>query len=337
VIKVVGSWLKRAKTAIQNMVIHLFVQQQYSILLDTTSSCNFRCIFCSRDNSNAVFMSDSELNVILSKLRDRICSLQLSCAWEYSVGNNAADIIRVIGNYKIPYSSIYTNGNILTEELALAMVGAGINEVVFSIGEANKQTYESLRKGGKFESVVGNILRLVEYRERCNATFPKVCTNLTLVNSNIGELIDFVNLAHRIGVQRIVGRHLILNEGLDNSEEVIKDTATANAIIENAEKIASSLNIDFSVPRYQNYSEPKHCRAPWQQLYISSNGDVSICPRIHVYEKVGNLLDQNLDMICNSNQIRELKSQFRKRTFVNPVCGICMDNLETSQTINQGF
>jgi len=312
-------------------------RSKYSILLDSTNGCNLRCSFCSRNTGKLVLMTPRQLECVLDKIYFQIVALQLSCAWEYSIASNAVDIIRTVGNYKIPFTSIYTNGNILTDDLVFAMIEAGINEVTFSIGEANKQTYERLRRGGKFENVISNIKKLVELRDRCGATLPKVCTNLTLINSNIKELIDFVDLAHRIGVQRIVGRHLILNEGLDISEEVIQDTETANAIIENAEKMAASFGIDFSVPRYPNYSEPKHCRAPWQQLYISSNGDVSVCPRIHIYERIGNLLTQSLDEIVNGNEMRTLRKQFKKRAFTNPVCAICMDNLETKQSINQGF
>jgi radical SAM protein with 4Fe4S-binding SPASM domain len=207
---------------------------------------------------------------------------------------------------------------------------------VVSIGEAKKETYEKLRKGGSFEKVISNIKKLDTLKKERNSMFPRICANLTLVNSNIGELIDFIDLAQNLGVQRIIGRHLILNEGLDMTNEIVRDKTQVNEIIDIAEAKAVSYGMTFSIPQYAS-SPPKSCKAPWQQLYISSNGDVSVCPRIHRYEKIGNLLEDSFASIIKSDKMKKLKDQFTQLEFRNPVCKICMENRETEQAINQGF
>lgn len=314
-----------------------FRKELYSAFLDTTNGCNLRCTFCTRDNASSRAMSAGELEVILGKIHDSLSALQLSCAWEYSIAKNAAEIIRTLGKYSIPSTAIYTNGNILTDEIACALIEVRLNDLVVSIGEAKPETYQRLRRGGKFERVVANIARLQQLKGERGSSFPRVCANLTLVNSNLGELVDFVELAHSIGIEKVTGRHLILNQGLDMSGEIVRDTGYANSVIDAAEKKALGYGISFSIPRYGEPLEPKSCRAPWQQLYISSNGDLSVCPRIHLHARVGNLLSDDFDTIRRGKEMKSLKRQFERKKFANPVCGICMENRETEQPIDQGF
>ncbi|MBE0577384.1 MAG: radical SAM protein [Desulfuromonadales bacterium] len=312
-------------------------KDRYSVLFDTTNGCNLRCTFCSRNNDRITQMSVEEFDSILNKVHKNVNALQLSCAWEYSIANNAAEIIRTLGRYSLPQTTIYTNGNILTDDIAKAMIEAEINDFVVSIGEVKKETYERLRVGGKFDCVVSNIRKLENFKKEHRSQFPRICANLTVVNSNIGELIEFVDLAYSVGIERIIGRHLILNEGLDMEKEMVTDISLANSIINTADNKALKYGMSFSIPKYEESFQAKTCRAPWHQLYVSSNGDVSVCPRIHMYEKMGNLLTDNFSRILKGREMRSLKQQFDNLHFNNPVCGICMENCETKQAIDQGF
>ena len=336
-VKAVGTNCLNRVKAPRGPISSLLGRKSYSVLLDTTNGCNLQCVFCTRENGKVVMMSPRELEVILDKVARFTDTLQLSCAWEYSIDRNAPELVRTLGNHRIRSTSIYTNGNILSEELARALVAARMGQWVVSIGEAREETYRRLRAGGDFAKVIANIERLVAIKKELGSQLPLICANLTLVKSNLDELPEFVELAHRIGVQRIVGRQLILNEGLDMSCEVVTAFSHADQVIDAAERKAKDYGMHFSVPRYRGELLPKSCQAPWRQLYISSNGDVSVCPRIHVYSPLGNLLKQSLREILRGRPMKELREQFKAGCFTNPVCGICMENRETVQAINQGF
>lgn len=320
-----------------NSVRNFFKKKRYHVLIDTTNSCNYRCIFCSRNNNRVVRMKTSVFDTILSKIHTHTGSLQLCCAWEYSIAKNAAEIVQVLGEYRIRRTAIYTNGSLLPDKLAKAVIDARINDFVISIGEAKKGTYERIRKGGNFERVLTNIRKLDRLKKEHNSNYPRLCANLTLINSNIGELPEFIDLADDLGIEDIRGRHLILNEGLDMDNEIIRDKVYANNIIEFAKKKASRYRISFSVPQYSERVDSKLCRAPWHQLYISSNGDVSVCPRIHLYARIGNLIHEDLRSVIRSREMKDLRNQFNKGDFKNPVCRICMANKELETPIDQGF
>lgn len=312
-------------------------KERYLILIDTTDGCNLKCTFCSRDNLKPILMKASEFDTILRRLKGHISSLQLSCAWEYSIAKNSAEVLRILGKHNVPSTSLYTNGNVLTDTMAEALIDSKLEQFVVSIGEAKKETYERIRAGGRFERVISNIKKLAALKDQHSVTHPKICANLTLIRSNIEELPDFIDLAHEIGITEIRGRHLILNKGLGMDEEVIQDVSLANRMIEAASEKASSYGMDFFVPGYPVETTAKQCRAPWERLYISSNGDVSVCPRIHKYEKIGNLIEQSLESIIHGSELKMLKDQFERSDFKNPVCEICMANRETEIEIEQGF
>ncbi len=311
--------------------------RKYDVLIDTTNTCNLRCSFCTRYNNKVTHMTSSEFAVILSKIHPYTRSLQLSCAWEYSIAKNAVEIVKNLAKYEIPCTTIYTNGNVLPDSLVEALIYAKLNNFVVSIGEVKKETYEKIRKGGNFERVLANIRKLDTFKKEQASNYPRLCVNLTLIHSNIYELIDFIELAHDLGIEEIRGRHLILNEGLDVENEMIQDKAEANNIIESASDRAIEYGMDFFIPKYSKQIVSKSCYAPWHQFYIASNGEVSVCPRIHVYTKIGNLIYDDLMSIVKSSEIQELQHQFNTKDFTNPVCMICMANMETEIPINQGF
>ena len=314
-------------------------KQKYAIGIDITNGCNFHCTFCPRNNEKISFMSTEDFNSILIKISKNINSLLLCCAWEFAIAKNAAEIVGCLKNFKIPHITIYSNGSNMTNTLANAVIDAKVNHYTISIGEAKKETYERIRRGGNFQKTLANIKKLNEVKKERNSNYPIIGANLTLMNSNIDELIDFVYLANDIGVNHILGRPLILNAGLDVNHEIITDHDKANKIIELARIKALELNIDFSIPSYNKDEvvDNKNCKAPWNRLYIACDGGVSICPRVHKYVCIGNLLEQPLKDIIKGEKICEIKKQFLFGTFDNPVCPICQQNLEEKKYIDQGF
>ena len=93
----------------------------------------------------------------------------------------------------------------------------------------------------------------------------------------------------------------------------------------------------FSVPLFSETHCRKACKAAWNQLYISSNGDVSVCPRINRYVVIGNLLQNKIETILCDKTLKDLREQFKTKRYTNNVCGICMNNNEYNVPIDLGF
>lgn len=308
-----------------------------TVLFDVTNQCNLRCIFCQRQKFAPHFMSPETFRQILEKISPFIKHFLLSCAWEYTTHPKPQEILRILGQFDFDYKTIFTNGNILTDEMIYAVIEANVRKYVFSINESTPETYSYVRKGGRLDRVMSNMKRMDETKERMGKG-PIIAVNMTLLRSNIEELPDFVSKAVGLGVQSISGRHLILNKGLGMQEELVTDFGRANLLIESAQSIADRAGVSFQVPRYNSHDpQGKNCTAVFNQWHVASNGDVSICPRIHKYVTIGNIAQQSFDSIRNSEAVRNLEAEFKNRSFTNPVCDLCLDGKENEIEIDQGF
>src|SRR5438046_10175967 len=136
---------------------------------------------------------------LFSKIADdvfpRTRFLYLSCATEPLMNKQFSDFLRATAKYKVPFTSFCTNGQLLTEEVAKSCVEAGISEVIFSIDGATAETYEAIRRGGKWVRLCRNLELLNSLKRSANRRLPAVRMNFTSMQSNIHELPAMIHFA----------------------------------------------------------------------------------------------------------------------------------------------
>lgn len=314
-------------------------ERYLDVYMDINNVCNLKCTMCSRDSRHkAINMTPEEFEVIGRKCFRYVKKLQISCAWEISISKYAGEILRLLPTFEIPHTSIYTNGNVMKEDFVNSIFESGLTEIIFSIGEANEQTYRKIRYGGNYEMVLNNIQEIARRKIYKQVNIPNIGVNLTCMKSNIEELPDFVRIASKVGIEFIRGRHLILIEGLEMEKESLMDIIDkANDIIKEAHEIAKEENVAFYVPLLSKQISKVTCYKPWADLYIASNGDLTICPRISQYEILGNLLRDDFEEVYYKNEpIKDLRKDFVDENY-NEVCRLCIDGLVERKEISQKF
>ncbi len=286
-----------------------------TILLDINNICNLDCIMCSRGSvpEKTRNMTPEEFERIGDQCLYRARDLQVCCSWELSISKHAPAILRLLPKYQVPHTSVITNGNFLSDELLESFFEAEIDEVTISIGEATRETYERIRIGGDFEKTLQNITRLVERKRASGSERPILTANLTIMRSNIDELVDFVDLVADIGMECVRGRHMMLFEECPVEGEIlVNDVERTNETIRRARRAAEAKNIICDIPHLD--AEPRKdysCFRPWTTLYISSDGSLSVCPRIKEFENLGNLLEKDFEELYYSSEpIRKLREDF---------------------------
>jgi MoaA/NifB/PqqE/SkfB family radical SAM enzyme len=228
----------------------------------------------------------------------------------------------------------------MTDDLLKAIFGSGINKLIFSLDETDPAIYSKIRKKGDFHKVVKHIGTVNSYKNQRGLKLPQLCINMTIMKSNIHEMPEFVKFASKLGIEIITGRHLILLEDCDTGNEILyNDIEQTNDIIQEAEKLARKNNIVFNVPLLIGAIEKRYlCERPWDSLYISSNGEVSCCPRISRVRNFGNLLNNSLeDVFYTNTTVDSLRISFLDGCVDNGICNWCAGGLEQRKTINQQF
>jgi MoaA/NifB/PqqE/SkfB family radical SAM enzyme len=127
-----------------------------------------------------------------------------------------AEMVRVAkqAGCEVGFSS---NGTLLDPGLAATLVSLGQDWISFSVDAATAETYERIRQGAEFETVMRNIETLRDIKIARRSKVPKMMLVFVMMHENFHELLAYVELAHELGVEQIIFKNLdvILKEGDD--------------------------------------------------------------------------------------------------------------------------
>lgn len=261
--------------------------------VEVSSVCNFNCVFCARDQIKrrgvGLMLDKTFFDLVSPDNRRFFRHIQLFGHGEPTIHPN---LVGYVKHAKTVCKSVSftSNGQLLVEKLAKNLLDVGLSSVCFSFEGTDKSTYESLRRGGNFETVQKNIwdftvLRDVFNRDcgvkiaiiDCEATHDKIPAFIELWESIVDEVV--VLPLHDWGG--------ILNVGTGHK------------------------------------SFPKVCFWGWYGFAVQQNGDVSPCC---LYEGKGFLGNVNKSSIMNI-WLGERYRQFRKALLTDrsklPICGTC--------------
>ena len=170
------------------------------IRMDTINFCNLRCKMCyysSDYNRKKEQMDLSLFRKIAEQVFPKTRFLYLSCATEPMMNKEFASFVRAAGEFKVPFTSFCTNGQLIREEVIQACIETGQSEIIFSIDGATAETYEEIRRGGKWGRLIEKLDLLASMKQRAKAEKPVTRINFTCMLSNIHELPAMVEISVR--------------------------------------------------------------------------------------------------------------------------------------------
>lgn len=174
-------------------VMHIIGRRTIGIFLDPSMSCNLQCRMCYFSNpakrrTMHGLISDSYLDKVEKALFHRALKLQIGCGAEPTLYPKLLELIKRGKNAGIPYISLTTNGQLLANEKMdlLSLVENGLNEITLSMHGTQKDTYEYLMPGAKYESLITLIKSLTKIKNE----YPdfKIRVNYTVNSLNIEDL-----------------------------------------------------------------------------------------------------------------------------------------------------
>jgi radical SAM protein with 4Fe4S-binding SPASM domain len=191
-----------------------------------------------------------------------------------------------------------TNGTLLTENICKDLLMTGINQMEISIDAATKETYDKIRIGGNFDTVIKNTLQCISLKKEL---FPTVEIIVSFVEStiNIHEKEDFSDFwKDKADVVSIRPFHQ--HTGL------VKENMRAR-----------------QYPHKTRYP----CPLLWTRASITYTGDLKYCENDWYNKKiVGNVKEKSIRNIWNSAEYRKLRSLHVKKRFSEiPLCKNCID------------
>jgi hypothetical protein len=173
---------------------------------------------------------------------------------------------------------VNTNGMRMREELARAYVEFGVDVMNIAIDGATAETFESIRKHLKLETVEANVKRLIEIRNESKTNRPFIMVHMIHMAENAHEtdlfLKKWTGVADHAGIAGLVSR---------------------------AGSVASPLLL--------KKPEPFPCFLLWRQMPVLSDGTVALCCDDWNGEAgQGNLAHQSIQEVWQSQQRRAVRA-----------------------------
>lgn len=176
-------------------MLHKFNKRYLAINLDPVMACNLRCKMCYFTDADYVKtlkgqFKDEDLDLVAKSIFKRALKLQIGCGTEPTLYKNLERIVELGKQYNVPYISLTTNANLLTEEKIEALLKAGLNEFTISLHGVTKESYEGFMKKASYEKFHNAFNAFAKLKTMYNF---KVRINYTFNKDNFYELAEFFN------------------------------------------------------------------------------------------------------------------------------------------------
>jgi len=143
------------------------------LLIEPVSACNLRCIMCFQIDesftSNNNFMGNMDIDffkkIIDEAVEGGTKAITLASRGEPTLHPKFGEMLEYCSG-KFFELKINTNGTRLNDKLIHQILKSEVTDMVFSIDSYTKKDYESIRIKGIFETVLNNVKRFKEIKEK---------------------------------------------------------------------------------------------------------------------------------------------------------------------------
>jgi len=263
------------------------------LYLETTNRCNLLCTTCPRtfealeppgDMSWALFTA------IIDQFPS-IARVVLHGVGEPMMVRALPRMIRYLKD-RGTYVLFNTNGTLLTEKKGRELIDSGLDELRVSLDAAEPAAFKLVRGRDMFARIVRNVRALRALQRELGAETPRVSLWLTGLQETVGQLSDFVRLAHDIDVPEVYLQRLVYfpeGQGLAQPQSALfaGGDDEEGRLIRGAEDLASRLGIAFNASgatdpatslKPEETAQPwSLCRRPWTLMYVTAQGRVIPC------------------------------------------------------------
>ncbi len=261
--------------------------------IEINNTCNLNCIMCNTNLSKRPpgNITPAIFEKILQQLRTiGINTVALHTVGEPLIYKNLNNLFQIIKKYDFKVN-LSTNGQIPKKLREIVSNNSNLlNYIRFSIDGAEPETYESIRKGGKFSTLIESLEIVHKFnRNKINFKIP-IRIDAVLSITNINEIPLFFKVYGKYCWPESINFHLITGLSPDTT----------------------NFWKTFPFPNLIKRTIP--CPMPFNYIYFTYDGKVTLCCRDYDGELiVGDLRTNSLLDIWNGEE-----SEFIREQHLNP-------------------
>ena len=278
-----NSWIKKDDKNLNIKYIKNFNKKNHFSFADIayieiTYECNLRCKHCLNNPGNKIpnQLNDDEIfNLIIEFSKVGMQEIRFT-GGEPLVHNKIYEFISLAHKLGM-YTSIGTNGTLITIEEAKKLKLAGLNKAIVSI-DGTEVAHDNIRGKGSYKKTILGINNLED-----NGI--QVRINSVIMKSNMN---DVINLAKELNKKH---SHLMIRRFIESGRGSLLENNTLTREDYNFVKnsLKNELKDKYIIAHYLNENEQinyrinlpfnfiKGCKAGQRSLIILPNGDISLC------------------------------------------------------------
>lgn len=290
--------------------------QPSNISIGIAETCNFKCKQCDiwkiKDNRDGV--STEEKLRVLKELKDWLgnYSLGLSGSGEPLIKRDEVYKICKYTSQNNIYTSMNSNGFLITEKVAEKLVNSGLNKIIISIDSLDPEIHDYLRG---VPSAHKRAMEAVGYLKKYSNNNFSIVIQSVLLNKNLKDSVKLAKWAKENDIpwsfQCLEGKYAF---GGDESQKdwsgddefAITDFSALRDTLNEFKKLHVP---DFLLEdAYNHFKNPdsylKGCAVGLNNLIIDSYGEVKLC---WLKDKIGDIDDGIRDLWKNSESAGTLR------------------------------
>jgi MoaA/NifB/PqqE/SkfB family radical SAM enzyme len=254
---------------------------------ENVSRCNFRCTMCTvSDWHKGTRATDMPLQAFKRLIDEQVGLVEIKVQGLGEPTLQGDDFFEMIRYARARHIWVRTTTNASLLHLKdnyRKLIDSGVNEVQISCDGADKETFESIRRGSVFERVVENCKLINAYCAGRNIERTKMWT--VVQRNNRHQLAELVDLAHEMGFRSMAFSLNLGDFGLDRWRAV-NDAVTVEREFSRAEALALlkqgerlGVKVAFwNVTQRFDTARPEHlCPWPFERAYVASDLRVAPC------------------------------------------------------------
>ncbi|MFH1722131.1 MAG: radical SAM/SPASM domain-containing protein, partial [Candidatus Altiarchaeota archaeon] len=136
-----------------------------NIGVEVTNRCNLKCVMCARKEMTRKVgdMSLKLLKKIIGDSKESLEFVDLQSLGEPLLHKNFTEIIDYCKTNSVS-CGFSTNATLLSQERSEDILGSGVDHITLAFDGATPETYEKIRQGAEYDTVVRNIRHFLELK-----------------------------------------------------------------------------------------------------------------------------------------------------------------------------
>jgi len=314
------------------------------IQINFTFRCNLNCRMCSMQEQLQTFRSEGrphELSPeVIKKLIKEASEMKIPSliliGGEPLLEPGILELAAFGKSCGMRGITIVTNGTLFTPELVRKIFDYGLDDLNFSVSidAATEESLAGIRGERILKKIIDNLSLINTMKERENKSYPHIYSVCTVMDQNIGELMDIVSLCRKMKISRIMfqpvvarnidqrvrepsspifipkERYEILDNMIDRLVEFKRSSPEDFDFISNSPENLESMKDYF---RGKPGQRKMPCYAGYNRLQVVQEGKLYFCVEQKNSDATfGELSKDNLRSLWFSGKARDCRRSIRK-------------------------